>query len=222
MLKKFKGVVFDMDGVIIDSEPIWRKVMSDCFLKVGIKISEEQYKKTQGIRISEIIEFYYKEYPWDKERVSLCELEDMIVSLVLEAIRQKNEMILGVCHSLSFFKSQGCRLAIASSSPHKMIDGVCSHFSLNEYFEVKCSGYDEEFGKPNPAVYIKSVNLLGLHPNECLAIEDSLNGIIAAKAANMKCIAIPEVINRNNPKFSLSDLILDNLLQIDERIWGKL
>lgn len=94
----------------------------------------------------------------------------------------------------------------------------------NGVFEVVCSAEKEQFGKPHPGVYLTAASKLGIEPVKCVAIEDSLNGVIAAKAARMRCIAVPEVgmnAGKRN-KFSFADAVLDSLVQLDDTVWSSL
>ena len=92
-------------------------------------------------------------------------------------------------------------------------------FNLREKFDVIYSAEEEEFGKPHPGVYITTARKLQLLPEECLAIEDSVNGVLSAKAAKMKCIAVPEDAARNDRRFAIADIVLDSLADLDAEVW---
>ena len=101
-----------------------------------------------------------------------------------------------------------------------MIDAVLSTLGLDDYFPIRNSAEHEEFGKPHPGVYLATMQKLGVDPDACLALEDSLNGVKSAKAAGMKCIAVPEDIS--DTRFAIADVVLPSLKNIDESVWRKL
>ena len=113
---------------------------------------------------------------------------------------------------LEFFAKKNIPLAIASSSALSLIETVVDGLKIRKYFSVLYSAEHEKYGKPHPGVYISACEKLGIQPIHALAFEDSLNGILAAKSAKIRCIAVPEEINANNPKFAIADRILDSLL----------
>ena len=120
----------------------------------------------------------------------------------------------GVNEALGFFKEKGFKMGIGTSSNSKLMNTVIDVLSIKHYFDALSSAEFLEYGKPHPLVFLNCAKYLEVNPNECLVIEDSLNGIIAGKAAQMKVVAIPEDINKNNPKFAIADYSLESLLDI--------
>jgi sugar-phosphatase len=101
-------------------------------------------------------------------------------------------------------------LAIASSTVNRLIDAILDHFELKDYFDIMCSAESEPYGKPHPGIYLTAANKMKVKPENCVAIEDSLNGMISAKAARMKLIAyLPEGKNRDT-KYDFADLKLES------------
>ncbi len=128
----------------------------------------------------------------------------------------------GLHQAIRLFQSHGFRLALASSSALSLIDAVIDRLELRPKFEAICSAENEPRGKPHPDVYLSAAEKLGLAPGMCLAVEDSIAGMQAAKAAGMKCIAIPLPELRSDPRYSPADLILDSLTQITDGILDSL
>lgn len=215
-----KVVIFDMDGLLIDSEPIWHMAEFVAFALVDIAMTTELCLETTGLRADEVVEYRYRQFPWQK--YSKKEIEDRMIDEVIKGIWQSGEAKEGVQEALSFVRSLGVKCALASSSKYKIIHASIEKLAINSYFDLIYSAEEEEYGKPHPGVYISTAKRLQVRPEECLALEDSLNGVIAAKAAKMKCIAIPEINARNDQRFSLANVQLNSLLEFDQSVWQSL
>src|SRR5436190_2813329 len=214
-----KAVIFDMDGVLIDSEPFWREAEIKVFGTIGIKLTPEMCMETMGSRVDEAVEYWLKLHGQD---LSLTHgVAEKVIEEVISQIEQNGMPMAGVEDALEFFRKRGTRFALASSSAYRIISAVVDKFDLRRRFEVIYSAEEEEFGKPHPAIYLTAARKLGVNAKECLAIEDSLNGVLAAKAARMKCIAIPEAAVRSDPRFSIADCVLDSLFEIDDEVWSR-
>ncbi len=209
-----------MDGVLIDSEPLWREAERIVFKKVGINLSEEMCLQTTGLRQDETVAHWFRFKPWNNR--SQEDVGREINETVCNIIEEKGVPAEGVYKVMNFFNSAGIPKALASSSAPEVIDRVLTRLELKHEFRVAYSAENEEFGKPHPAVYITTAKIMGIDPVSCLAIEDSLAGLLAAKSAKMKAIAIPEESNRTNPKFSIADLCLDSLDEFSSGHWELL
>lgn len=216
-----KAVIFDMDGVLIDSEPFWQESEIEAFSRVGLRLTREMCLQTMGLRIDEAVSYWHRRHPWEAARTPR-ELEDEIVNGVIERIVERGEVKEGVGHALAMFKSRGLRIALASSSAYRIIRAVVERFGLAGEFERIYSAEEEEYGKPHPGVYLTTARKLGVSPTECLAIEDSPNGVLAAKAARMKCLAVPEPLMRGDARIAIADLTLDSLADIREEMLSEL
>lgn len=204
-----KAVIFDMDGVLIDSEPFWREAEIKIFKKVGINLNEELCSQTTGLRTDETVAHWYRYQPWDN--ISRKELGRLIEETVCNIIDEKGFPSPGVHKMIDFFNNEGIPKALASSSSPYVIGRILRKLKLEDEFSVIYSAAHEEYGKPHPAVYITTAKKMGIDPPHCLAVEDSLAGLLAAKAAKMTAVVIPEKSNLTNPKFSIADLCLDSL-----------
>jgi sugar-phosphatase len=217
MPRPIEAVVFDMDGVLIDSEPIWRRVEKDVFGRVGVAISDADLIETMGVRIGEVVDRWSERQPW--EGLSPREVEETIVEAVAEAIASDGRLEEGVVEAIEYLDGLGLRLALASSSPMRLIAAVLSVDDLADRFEVVVSAEEEEKGKPDPAVYLSAARALGVSPERCLAIEDSVAGVGAAKAAGMVCVVVPDPLVPDED-FVEADLILRSMMELDERVWA--
>lgn len=217
MTRPIQAVVFDMDGVLLDSEPLWRAVEREVFGRLGIEVTEEDLMRTMGVRVADVVEGWHRRHPWGGPTPG--EIAEEIVDRVAETIEREGQLNEGSVDAIDHLRGLGLPLALASSSPMRLIRAVLSMGGLEGRFDVVVTAEEEERGKPDPAVYLTAARRLGVSPERCLAIEDSLAGIEAAKAAGMVCIALPE----HPPEEAMeagADLVLDSLKELDDRIWA--
>lgn len=214
--RPISAVVFDMDGVLIDSEPMWRAAEREVFARVGIEVTDEDLMRTMGVRIEEVVDLWHRRHPWD--RPSRQAIADAIVTGVAEAVERDGVLLEGAKEAVEYFAGLGLRLALASSSPMRLIDAVLAMSGLAERFDVVHSAEEEALGKPDPAVYLSTARKLEVPPERCLAVEDSISGVRSAKAAGMVCVAVPDPAI-DIRELARADLVLGSLSEVDERIW---
>ncbi|CUU47231.1 HAD family hydrolase [Clostridium beijerinckii] len=207
-----KAFIFDMDGVIIDSEPIHFEVDMQTIRELGCNISEKELEKYVGSTNEYMYTDIKEKYNIKK---SLQEIIDYKVELTkMKIIESHLEPIDGIKELLIELKNRNIPAAIASSSPKDLIDIVVSKFKLQEYFKYIISGEEVERGKPSPDIYIETSKKLGISPKKCVVIEDSRNGVFAAKDAKMNCIGFKN-INSGNQDLSKADIIVKSIRDID-------
>jgi sugar-phosphatase len=202
-LDYFEAVIFDMDGVLIDSEPLWKIAMEEVFSALGSKLTKSDFQKTVGLRIDEVIHFWNVTENWgiiDESRV-----EENIISKMEELIIQNPFPLVGVIETLQFLKKKQMKIGLATSSSKRLIDAVLTSLNIGNYFDFTWSAENETHGKPHPAVYLSVAKALNVNPTRCLVIEDSYNGVISGLAARMKVVCIPEKTHFPNPKLALAD-----------------
>lgn len=205
------AAVFDMDGLLIDSEPFWRQAERQVFATVGLDLSDAQCQETQGMRTDEVVAYWYAQAPWRGKSCEAVRVE--VIEAVGALVERSGQALPGVYDTLEMLRSAGLRLALASSSPHELIRAVVRRLGLDDWFEALCSAVDHPRGKPDPAVYLEAAERLGIEPGHCLAFEDSAAGVRAARAAGMAVVAVPEVALYERPDFALADLKLTSLEQ---------
>lgn len=203
------AVIFDMDGLLIDSEPLWRIAEIEVLSGVGAPITEEMARETTGLRTDEVVEHWYRRHPWPAP--TRPEVAAAIIHRVAELVRERGEPMRGVGECLDRMAAAGYRLAVASSSPSDLIAVVLARLVIAERFAVVQSAEHEPFGKPHPGVYLAAAQRLGVPPVECVAVEDSPNGVIAALAARMRCVAVPDPALRDDRRFLAADAVLPDL-----------
>lgn len=210
---KINTVIFDMDGLLLDTEPLWGKSMLQVAEKHKIPITRERFKETTGLRIYEVTDHWAIHYPWEGRTSK--EVAEEILDDIIASSKNHASVLKGVEHALQLLRKNGYKTGLASSSPSRMIDELVAHFGLTKYFDVITSADVVELGKPHPAVFLHCAASLGSTPNQCLVLEDSVNGMIAGKAARMKVIAIPDELHFDDPRFSLADGKLRSMEDLD-------
>ena len=209
-LSSFKAVIFDMDGVLIDSEPVWKIAMQAVFDEVGCGLTKKDFQKTVGLRLDEVILFWYNHTGW--EGLTPQEVEEKIVQRMVKLISKDGKPLIGVIETLQFLKAKGLKIGLATSSYSVLIETVLTKLNIKSYFDFTHSAELETHGKPHPAVYLTVAEKLGVVPTECLVIEDSLNGIISGKAARMSVVCIPEKTHNPEPRLILADYQFETML----------
>jgi len=207
-----RAVIFDMDGVLIDTEPTWRAIEVATFTGLGLSLTEDDSVQTMGVRLPEVVAHWYGLQPWDGPSVE--EVSETILSRVITHVADYGEPMDGVRAALTAIRSAGLQTAIASSSSLRLIRAVVERLGIGADIDVLCSADGDAQGKPHPAVYLRTAKLLGCQPDECLAIEDSPNGVRSAVAAGMACIAIPDPAAADDPAFELAHEELHSLAEI--------
>jgi sugar-phosphatase len=190
MKRNIKAVIFDMDGLIIDSEPLWRKAEIQAFKDIGFHFSEEMCIQTMGMRIDEVVHYWWGKLKW--ENPSEKDVIDSIQSKMIDLIQKNGALLPGVLDALKLLKEKNIPIALASSSAMILIKTVVESLDIKDYFNVIHSAEKEPAGKPDPAVFLTAARMLEIEAKKCLVLEDSKAGMEAGLNANMKTIVIPE------------------------------
>ncbi|MFP6655831.1 MAG: hexitol phosphatase HxpB, partial [Myxococcota bacterium] len=211
-----RALIFDLDGVLIDSEPLWQRAQIECFAEVGVHLNVTDCLQTQGQRIDEAVAFWFERTPWAGPS---CEIvAETIIDRMDTLIREEGKPMPAVMDCLDWAAASDWRLALASSSPKRLIRCVLDRFDIGDRFEVVRSAQDEAFGKPHPDVYRSASRELRLDPGACVAIEDSAHGVAAALAAGMCCVAVPPPEARHDRRFSKATICLSSLSKLPEAL----
>ena len=167
-----------MDGLLVDSEPIWHDVEIDIFGRYGVPLTVQRCLETKGMFLGEAVDHWYARYPWSG--ASRHDVAAEILEAMAHRLEQAVELKPGAIHALDFCRARGAVLALAASSPRLLIDSVVRRFDLAKRFAVVHSGEDEELSKPHPAIFLTTAALLGVLPAACVVFEDSAAGVLAA------------------------------------------
>ena len=215
-----EAVVFDMDGVLVDTEHLWDDVREELTGEWGGRYTPEAQQAMMGMSSREWSRYLH-------EVVGLREPPDVINGEVVRRMLARYDVDLpivpGSVEAVERLAGAGFRLALASSSNRELIDAVLRRLGLTERFEVTVSSEEVAHGKPAPDVYLEAARRLGVDPTRCIAVEDSASGIRAAHAAGMRVIAHP---NRHYPPegvdLKLADLVVDGMSRLDDDLLATL
>lgn len=204
---KHKMVIFDMDGVLVDSEGFYREINFQLFSDLGVPVTDEEYNSFIGIS-SKRMWGYIKEkgkLSQDVETLKQRERETTYRYLLAQLL----EPIVGIPELLAALKQKNYQISLASSSSRKVIELIIQRAGIASYFEFVVSGEEVQNGKPAPDIFLKAAAHFDLPPENCCVIEDSNNGMRGAKAAGMYCVGFRSP-NSGNQDLSACDLIIDN------------
>ncbi|MFM7595415.1 MAG: hexitol phosphatase HxpB [Flavobacteriales bacterium] len=205
----FQAVIFDMDGVLIDSEPLWKIAMFDVFSALGSTLNAHDFQRTVGLRIDQVVEYWNHEDQWGIDDIH--SVVGQIIDRMVELVAENPIPLPGVIDTLNYLSETDVKIGLATSSPQRLIDAVLKYLNIAHYFDAVHSAEFERFGKPHPDVYLKTAASLKINPIHCLVIEDSLNGVISGKAAMMTVVCIPEKTHIPNPKLIVADYHFESM-----------
>lgn len=211
-MTEIKAVIFDMDGVLIDSEPLWRRAMIKGFNDIGIEFTEADCRKTTGMRFKEVVDHWFNHHQID--HTSPETLDKNVILHLIELITHEGAPMKGALQLLEFLEGRQLPIGLATSSSHALVDAVLNKISTHKYFKSVVSAEFLKFGKPHPEVFLKCADELGIAPKNCLVIEDSVNGVISAKAAQMQVIAVPDIEHKHDKRFAIADHCVNDLTEI--------
>ena len=213
----FTASIFDMDGLLIDSEILWHEAEIEILGDLGVPLAADGCRSTKGMFVNEVTEYWHGLYPWTGPTPS--EVAVTVVDRVIALVLEKGVLKPGAEHAIAMCADRGLALAVASSSEYRLIESALAHFDLRRHFALVHSAEDEPYGKPHPGVFLTTAEKLGVEPRGCVVWEDAPAGVLAAKAASMACIAVPEHEEGHHPAFGLADAVLDSLLEMDDERW---
>jgi HAD superfamily hydrolase (TIGR01509 family) len=200
--------LFDMDGLLLDSEILWHQAELEILGRLGVPLIEHGTRSTKGMFVAEVVDFWYAQFPWTQPERSVVVTQ--VLKRVGDLVESQGQLMPGAIRALDLTQARG-PLGLASSTPVALIERCLAHFGLRDRFVVVTSAADELYGKPHPAVFLTAAQRLGVLPDQCVVFEDSSAGVLAAKAARMTCVAVPVEDERSLPAFALADLVLHSL-----------
>lgn len=183
------AVIFDMDGVLIDSESVYKSIEQDLYKELGIVVPQDLILKSMGMVVVEWWKKIIRIFDLDEDPEKWGEIESQrYLDYLMDEHQQKIPME-GALELMASLKKKNIKMAVASSSGVAAINRVCELFGYDDYIDEKISGTNVKHGKPAPDIFLKAGELLNVTPKHCLVIEDSYNGIQAALAAGINCVA---------------------------------
>ena len=205
------AAIFDLDGVVVDSEPLHYLSEKEMLSKRGVNLRRSDIKEIVGRTEMEGIQYLKDRFGLKDSAKQLYEEKQRIYKRMLrKAVKPRP----GLFNLLNSLEDEGMTLAIASSAPRENIDIVLKALGIEDKFRAVVSGDDVERGKPSPDIFLLAAQRIGIKPKNCLAIEDAQNGVEAAKRAGMTCIAVPNQFTQDQD-FSRADAVVQGLEDID-------
>ncbi|MEI6735594.1 MAG: hexitol phosphatase HxpB [Actinomycetes bacterium] len=202
------ATLFDMDGLLLDSEILWHKAELKILGDLGVPIPPGEVRLTKGMFVSEVVDYWFAQHPWDAP--SRPEVVGMILQAVGDLVESEGVMMPGALRAIELASERG-PIAVASSTPMPLIMRCLMNFDLVSRFQSIHSADIEPYGKPHPGVFLTAAKALGAAPTSCLVFEDSAAGVLAAKAGRMTCVAVPVADELRMPAFQIADLVLNSL-----------
>lgn len=204
-----KAVIFDVDGTLLDTERIYMQAWKDAAAELGYVITDELLRKTRAINVKDAARIFETEigngFSYEKTRVGRVRIAEEIIK------RESPILKPGVAELLDWLTKNGIRLSVASSTHLKGTKEHLAESRILERFEVVVGGDMVTKGKPNPDIFLKAAELLGLEPAECIVVEDSPAGIRAAYSAGMKAVLVPDQAAITEEIIAMSDAVLKSL-----------
>ena len=213
-------MVFDLDGLLIDSEPFWRRAEIEVFASVGLDLDESDVRQTMGLRIDDAVRHWWVRFPW--EGLTPVEVERATTARVAELITASGEPMPGALEAVALCGRLSLPVAVCSGSYAVVIAAALRRLDLESSVAVWHSAEWEPLGKPHPGAYLSTAAKLGVDPMGCLAVEDSFNGAISAKAARMRVVAVPEPSAASSGRWGFCDAVLGSLEGFDEALLRSL
>jgi beta-phosphoglucomutase-like phosphatase (HAD superfamily) len=191
-----------------------RKQGQETLALFGITLTPEQYISTTGLRTREWIDWWFTYFDIDKGFAKEAEIS--IVTRAIDKIRNHAAVMAGVDYIFHFFRERNFTIGLATSSPTALIDVVTEKLQIGKYIKAYSSAEELSHSKPHPQVYLNCAEKLNVSPLNCMCFEDSFNGMIAAKAARMKCVVVPARIQQDLPYWSAANFKIDSFHAFDD------
>ncbi|MFB7947444.1 HAD-IA family hydrolase [Kitasatospora phosalacinea] len=208
--------LFDLDGLLIDSEPVWDAAKRDVFGPLGLHLTAEMQAATRGMRQRDMVAHWFDRAAL---RADPDDVEQRIVAAVCRRLADV-ELKPGAEQAVAACARAARAMAVVSSSPEPVIRRALASTGLDRFFDAVFSAEDDEHGKPHPGAYLRAAAALGASPEECVVLEDSFNGVLAGASARMTVVAVPEAADRSDPRFAIATLVLDSLADLDTSAFG--
>jgi HAD superfamily hydrolase (TIGR01509 family) len=207
---RYRAVIFDMDGLLLDTETLWHEAEVELFRRHGDEFTWDDKMAVIGTSFEITARYFADRLGRPPEEGAA--LVDEMVALMHDRVRRQVDARPGALELVAGIRAlDGVRLGLASNSPRFLVDDALATAGLVDVFETIVTSSDVERAKPAPDIYLRACQDLGVDPSEALALEDSASGVAAAKAAGLTCIAVPQFAETD---VSAADRIVDSLEEL--------
>lgn len=214
-----QAVLFDMDGVIVNTEPLHRSAYFKMFEEVDVAVTPEYYNQFTGRSTMAICETLCNEFELKRTPNELIQIKRKYFKYLFET--EGLDLISGVLDIIKEYHQNGLKLVLASSASMTNIERIFNRFDLDQYFVAKISGADLKASKPHPEIFIRAAELANTPRSKCVVIEDSTNGIKAAKAAGIYCIGY-QGPSSENQDYSIANKVISDFKEIPYKVLSDL
>ena len=215
-----KAVIFDMDGLLIDSEPMWKSAERHVFSSLGVEVSDKLSSLTAAMTTREVTAFWFHHFPWQNRDLKLVEQD--VIEMVGSLIKEHGVAKKGVLQTLELFQQHHCKIGLASNAPQALIPLVLGKLGITDYFDCIVSSSQVENGKPHPDVYLAALDELNTPASEALAFEDSVSGLQASTSAMIRTIVVPSTEPFESEAFHKAEYTLANLEEFNTELLSEL
>ena len=216
----FQAVIFDMDGVLIDSEPLWHQAEQQILGGLGVDFNQPPLLQSTGLTTASVIAHWYQHQPWPE--LTPAQVHQRIIDFVASGIASQGSAKTGLPALLDAIAARQLKIAVATNSPKQLLDTTLARLDIAHYFSACCHLELVKQGKPAPDIYLLAAEKLGVAPRHCLVFEDSIAGITAAKAAGMTVVALPAEHEWHQSKFDIADHKIRCFTELDYQHWLQL
>jgi len=208
-----------MDGLLVDTEPVWAKAWIATLATVGVQLTPKMTEETQALKIEAVVDYWYQRYPWPN--VDSPRLQKLVVEQ-MELLNKRGAIVVmpGALATIRFFINHAFPIAVASSSPLHLIDSTLNAIGVRDDFKVICSAEAERNGKSEPDVFLTAARKLGVPPQKALVLEDSENGMLAARRAGMLCLGVNS--NATETMKQNATILLSSLEEFNVEVFDRL
>jgi len=214
-----KHIIFDMDGVLVDSEPLHKEVLENVFNELAIDYTKEYHDTLVGMPSTPKWKKIISDFNLERDISELIELNK---SAFYKEIESRDIPVTeGLFSLLDRLDKLNLKKSLASSSPVKLINIIVDRLEIRHHFDYLVSGEEVERGKPFPDIFLKVAELYNIEPSDFLVIEDSHNGVLAAKAAGMTCIGYKN-LNSGNQDLTKADIVIDHFDELSDKVLKEL
>jgi HAD superfamily hydrolase (TIGR01509 family) len=195
---------------------LWRQAEIEVFGSVGLRLTEADVRQTMGLRIGDAVRHWWDRQPWEGR--SRAEVERATTSRVAELISESGAPMPGALEAVGLCRRMDLPVAVCSGSRIIVIEAALRRLGIESDVAVFHSAEWDPLGKPHPGAYLSTAAKLGVDPTGCVAVEDSFNGAISAKAARMRVVVVPEPASLESPRWGFCDAILPSLAGFDQAL----
>ena len=214
------AVIFDMDGLLVDTEACWARAEREVFESLGVTLNEADCRLTAAMTTSAVVEFWFARSPW--ESMSKGAAEEAVIERVAHLMGDACQLMPGALSALNMVRAFQLPVAVATNSPRRLAERALTGSGIRHYPEQLVTVDDVPAGKPAPDLYLLAAERLGVAAQHCIALEDSPRGAEAALRAGMRVVAVQADIRREARAFRGASLLLESLEDLSPELFGSL